>query len=107
MKRDPYSVIRSRHITEKSSMLASLEKAENNPSVRRCNCSKAVFKVDSRATKPEIASAIEGIYDNVKVVKVNTINRKPKPRRVRGRKGFRSSFKKAVVTFAEGDRIEI
>jgi large subunit ribosomal protein L23 len=108
MKKSPYSVVLDRRVTEKTSVLAGLVNAENNPSIRACQQAKAVFMVDPRSNKAEIAEAVEEIYRDkgVKVAKVNTIIRKPKKRRVRGRVGYRSGFKKAVVTFAKGDRID-
>ena len=68
--------------------------------------SKYTFKVVKTATKPQIAAAIEEIF-GVKVTKVNTLNMTGKPRRVRYRKGKTSDWKKAIVTLAEGDSIEI
>jgi len=66
------------------------------------------FKVDPRASKPEIHDAIEEIF-GVKVVKVNTLNRKGKTQRNRrsNRVGSRSDTKRALVTVAAGDRIEL
>lgn len=66
------------------------------------------FKVHPDASKPEIADAIRSIFD-VKVVKVNTLNRKGKRKRNRktGGWGQRASTKRALVTLAEGDRIEL
>jgi large subunit ribosomal protein L23 len=64
------------------------------------------FEVDKRASKIEIAQAIEEIF-KVKVTKVNTVMVKPKPKRVRYNIGYTRSWKKAVVTLAEGDSIEI
>jgi large subunit ribosomal protein L23 len=66
------------------------------------------FKVDPRASKPEIHDAIEEIF-GVKVVKVNTLNRKGKTQRNRrsNRMGSRSDTKRALVTVAAGDRIEL
>ena len=63
------------------------------------------FEVAKSANKIEIAQAIEAIFD-VKVVKVNTINVKPKPKRVRYQLGKTRTWKKAMVTVAEGDQIE-
>jgi large subunit ribosomal protein L23 len=63
------------------------------------------FEVDKRSTKPEIARAVEEIF-GVTVRKVNTMNMKGKPRRVRWRKGTTRDWKKAVVTLAEGDSID-
>lgn len=64
------------------------------------------FEVAKTASKIEIAKAIEEIFD-VKVVKVNTVNVKPKPKRVRYIKGTTRTWKKAIVTLAEGDSIEL
>jgi large subunit ribosomal protein L23 len=64
------------------------------------------FLVDRRANKTEIKEAIQKIWD-VRVVSVNTINRKGKVRRRRLVKGKTADEKRAVVTLAEGDSIEI
>lgn len=108
MKKSPYSVIKSQYITEKSSVLQNLQTADSNPSVRKCASPKYVFLVEPRATKAEIRDAVQEIYreKNITVKAVNTINMKPKKRRVRGRIGFKPGFKKAVVTLAPGDSIE-
>ena len=60
------------------------------------------FEVAKSANKVEIAQAIEAIFD-VTVVKVNTMNVKPKPKRVRYQLGTTRTWKKAMVTVAEGD----
>lgn len=64
------------------------------------------FEVAKSANKVEIAQAVEAIF-NVKVVKVNTLNVKAKPKRVRFQTGTTRTWKKAMVTVAEGDSIEI
>ena len=64
------------------------------------------FEVAKDANKVEIGQAIEEIF-NVKVVKVNTLNVKSKPKRVRYQIGQTRTWKKAMVTLAEGDSIEI
>ena len=64
------------------------------------------FEVAKTATKPQIAQAIEEIFD-VKVLNVNTMNVNGKPRRVRYQLGKTRSWKKAIVTLAEGDTIDI
>ncbi len=64
------------------------------------------FEVAKDSNKVEIAQAIEAIF-NVKVVKVNTLNVKPKPKRVRYHAGKTRTWKKAMVTLKEGDTIEI
>ena len=64
------------------------------------------FEVAKDANKIEIAQAIEAIF-KVKVAKVNTLNVKAKPKRMRYRVGYTRTWKKAMVTLAEGDKIEI
>lgn len=63
------------------------------------------FKVDKRMNKVEIKKAIEEIF-KVDVLRVNTINVKPKFKRVGQHDGFKSAFKKAMVTIAEGQSID-
>ncbi|MCL2680098.1 MAG: 50S ribosomal protein L23 [Coriobacteriia bacterium] len=70
------------------------------------NENKYTFEVLKTATKPQIAAAVEEIFD-VKVLKVNTMNVAGKPRRVRYAKGTTRSWKKAIVTLAAGDTIEL
>jgi len=64
------------------------------------------FLVDPRANKIEIKEAIQQIW-NVRVVSVNTLNRKGKVKRRRWTQGKRPDQKRAIVTLAEGDAIEI
>jgi large subunit ribosomal protein L23 len=64
------------------------------------------FVVDKRASKPQIAAAVEELF-GVSVVKVNTMRVPGKPRRVRFAKGTSPSWKKAIVTLKEGDKIEL
>ncbi len=66
------------------------------------------FTVHPDASKPEIHDAIEAIW-GVKVLKVNTLNRKGKVRRTRGtnRLGQRPGTKRAIVTLAPGDKIPL
>ena len=66
------------------------------------------FLVHPDAAKPEIRAAVEEIF-NVKVAKVNTLNRKGKTSRDRrtGRPGSRPDRKRAIVTLAEGDSIDL
>ncbi len=87
-----YDVILAPHITEKSTLAS-----ENNA---------VVFKVAGDATKPQIKEAVEAIYDK-KVVGVNTIVVKGKAKRWKGKPYKRSDVKKAVVTLAEGEMIDI
>ncbi len=67
---------------------------------------KYTFEVDKRATKPHIAQAIEEIF-GVTVKDVNTINVPAKPRRLRYSKGLTRTWKKAIVTVKDGDKIDL
>ena len=94
MSLDPrhYDVIVSPVITEKATALS-----EQN---------KVVFKVRTDATKPQIKEAVEKLFD-VKVKSVNTLVTKGKVKMFRGTRGQRSDVKKAVVTLAEGQTIDV
>ena len=87
-----YDVILSPHITEKSTMLS-----EHNA---------VVFKVAGDATKPQIKAAVEALF-GVEVAGVNTITQKGKTKRWKGRPYTRSDVKKAIVTLAEGQSIDV
>ena len=87
-----YDTILSPVITEKATYLS-----EQN---------KVVFRVADDATKDEIAAAVEELF-KVTVTKVNTLNVKGKTKRFRGQVGRRSDVKKAIVTLAEGQSIDI
>ena len=65
-----------------------------------------VFKVDKKATKTQIESEIERHF-GVKVLNVNTLNTKPKDRRVGRYTGKTKTYKKAIVTLAQGSSIEM
>ena len=67
---------------------------------------KYTFKVDPKANKIEIKQAIEKIF-NVKVKSIRTINVKPKKRRVGRYTGLTNRSKKAIVTLAEGQTIDL
>lgn len=105
---NPYQVIKHQLVTEKAQVLQELKSATSNRSVARCKSPKYVFVVDRAATKQDIARALEEIYKEkgIKVVSVNTINVKSKARRMRGRLGRTSAFKKAVVTLDEKDSLD-
>lgn len=107
-EKSPYQIIKHKHVTEKSMMLQRLKTAESNPSLKKCRSPKYVFVVDRSANKREIARAVEEIYkkEGIEVVEVNTINVKAKPRRVRGRAGFKNAFKKAIVTLRPDDHLD-
>jgi large subunit ribosomal protein L23 len=91
-RQEMYDLIRSPLITEKATAAS-----EHN---------QIIFKVPLTATKREVKTAVEGLF-SVKVDAVNTIRVQGKTKRVRGRPGQRSDFKKAVVTLAEGSRIDV
>jgi large subunit ribosomal protein L23 len=67
---------------------------------------QVTFRVHRQATKPQIRVAVEKLF-NVKVTGVNTHNRLGKTKSVRGRKGFRSDVKFAIVTLKEGNTIDV
>ncbi len=67
---------------------------------------QVTFKVAINATKPEIKEAIEQVF-GVKVNAVNTLRQQGKIKRFRGVVGKRPDFKKAIVTLAEGETIDI
>ena len=67
---------------------------------------KVVFRVSPKATKPQIKEAVEKLFD-VKVTGVNTLVTKGKKKIFRGLRGQRSDVKKAIVTLAEGETIDV
>ena len=87
-----YDVIVAPHITEKSTLLSDQN--------------AVVFKVARDATKPQIKAAVEAIFGKT-VVGVNTIVQKGKTKRWKGAPYQRSDMKKAIVTLAEGQSIDI
>ena len=87
-----YDVIVSPAITEKSTMAS-----EQN---------QVVFNVARKASKPEIKAAVEALF-GVKVTAVNTLLRKGKMKRFRGTVGRQSDVKKAIVTLADGQSIDV
>ena len=62
---------------------------------------KDCFEVAKDATKPEIAKAVEAMFEGTKVASVNTMNMKAKTKRVRYQAGKTASWKKAIVTLTE------
>ena len=67
---------------------------------------KVVFTVPVSASKDDIKAAVEAIF-NVKVNKVNTIKQAGKVKRFKGYNGTRSDYKKALITLAEGQNIDV
>lgn len=94
-----WEILRSPVVTEKSVLLKEDSTDENS---NRKAGQVLTFKVDRKATKPEIKGAVEEIF-NVKVAAVRTIQYEGKMKR-RGRiEGRRASFKKAYVTLRKGE----
>ena len=87
-----YDVIVAPIITEKATYASELN--------------QVVFKVRMESTKTEIKAAVERLFD-VKVTGVNTLIRKGKRKVFKGQRGQQSDMKKAVVTLADGDRIDV
>ena len=69
-------------------------------------CNQVTFQVPLEARKPEIKAAVEDLF-KVKVTAVNTLRQKGKVKRFQGHLGKRNDIKKAVVTLAEGQSIDI
>ncbi len=87
-----YDIIESPLVTEKST-----QGSEHN---------QVTFKVSLSATKPQIKQAVEGLFE-VKVKQVNTIRMNGKVKRFKGRIGKRKDWKKAIVSLAEGQSIDM
>jgi large subunit ribosomal protein L23 len=87
-----YDVVLAPHITEKSTLIS-----EQNA---------VVFRVAKGASKPEIKAAVEALF-GVTVTGVNTLTQKGKTKRWKGKPYQRSDMKKAIVTLAEGQTIDV
>ena len=87
-----YDVIVAPHITEKATMLS-----EHNA---------VVFRVANTATKPQIKAAVEALF-GVSVRNVNTIVQKGKTKKWKGVPYTKSDVKKAIVTLADGQSIDV
>jgi large subunit ribosomal protein L23 len=91
---EPYDIIQTASLTEKSSLLGD-------------KLNKYVFRVSPRANKIQIKAAIEKLF-NKKVVAVNTANYAGKKKRERRADfGRKPHWKKAIVTLKEGDKIDL
>ena len=87
-----YDIVQAPVITEKATM-----GSEHN---------QVTFRVPLTADKRAVKVAVEGLF-KVKVTAVNTVRIKGKRKMTRGRKGQRSDYKKAIVTLAEGSKIDV
>ena len=87
-----YEIIRRPIVTEKSA--------------RGSEVNQVTFEVARDATKPQIKQAVEALFD-VKVSGVNTLVQKGKMKRFRGRVGFRSDMKKAIIRLEDGQAIDV
>jgi len=90
---EPYEIVETASLTEKSTLLSEKQ-------------NKYVFRVSPRANKIQIKQAVERLFQK-KVVDVNTCNYTGKQKRVRGPLGRRAHWKKAIVTLAEGEKIDL
>jgi len=89
-------ILREYRVTEKAANLAA-------------NLNQYTFEVAPGANRIEVARAVAKVF-NVEVTKVNILNKKPKTktdRSRRGRPGTKGGHKKAIVTLKEGDKIEL
>ena len=86
-------IIKAPIITEKSASISADGK-------------KIVLKVEKSANKVQIRQAVEKAFD-VKVTNVNTINVRPKKKRVGRYEGTTKAYKKAIITLAEGSKIDL
>ncbi len=91
-KLDSYDLIIAPIVTEKSTTASEYN--------------KIVFKVHREASKTDIKSAVEQLF-NVKVKSVNTLVRKGKLKQFRGKRALQSDVKKAIVTLEEGHSIDV
>jgi large subunit ribosomal protein L23 len=91
-KEQMYDIVRAPVITEKAT--------------RGSEHGQVTLKVAPTATKPEIKAAVEGLF-GVKVTNVNTLNQQGKRKVFRGRRGVRNGYKKAIITLAEGQTIDV
>ncbi|MBI3118045.1 MAG: 50S ribosomal protein L23 [Candidatus Hydrogenedentes bacterium] len=96
MSMEPHHVVKCPIITEESQ-------------IQTGKANQYTFRVNPRANKKQIREALEAIFPNVRVIRVNTMNYQGKMRRqfvsrTAGRKG---SWKKAIVTLRDGDHIEL
>ncbi len=89
----PYEVLRRPLVTEKTNIMGDTE-------------NRFTFAVDLRANKHQIKEAVEKAFD-VKVTAVNVINMRAKERRLGRQVGHRPRWKKAIVTLAPGQRIQL
>jgi large subunit ribosomal protein L23 len=90
---EPLDIIETASLTEKSTLLSEKQ-------------NKYVFRVRPHANKIQVKQAVERLFQK-KVVDVNTCNYAGKEKRVRGPVGRRPHWKKAIVTLAEGEKIEL
>ena len=94
--KESVTILKEALLTEKATMLSA-------------NLNKYVFAVSNFASKSNIKDAVEKTF-SVIVLKVNTLNVKPKSKRDRARKnklGYKSGMKKAIVTLKAGDSIDL
>ena len=96
MKLEPHQIIKTPIVTEESQ-------------IQTGKANQYTFRVAPKANKAQIRAAVEMVFPEVKVVRVNTMNYDGKLRRIMGsrRVGRTSKWKKAIVTLREGDSIDL
>jgi large subunit ribosomal protein L23 len=90
---EPYDIIKTGSLTEKSTLMSEKH-------------NKYVFRVSPTANKIRIKKAIEQLFQKT-VIDVNTCNYMGKEKSLRGPRGRRPRWKKAIVTLKEGDKIDL
>lgn len=91
--KNPYDIIRRPLITEKTTKLVEER--------------KYTFEVMQGVTKTEVKKAIEAIYPDINVISVNIMNVRKKLRKVGKYEGLRPAVRKAIVTLAEGQKLDV
>ena len=97
VRKDPKEVMKSERYKNKVAKAEKAGKTVREPLAPAPICKKYVFRVDKKATKPEIAHAVEELF-GVQVKDVNVINMKRKPKKMGVHEGYTSAWKKAIVT---------
>lgn len=93
-------------LTEVAAMDIIVRPLITEKATRLTEVGQYVFEVSKQATKFSIKAAVEKLF-SVKVEAVNTLNTLGKTKKFRGRLGFRSGMKKAVVTLSKGQSIDL
>ena len=98
IRKDPKEVMKSDKYQHKVAKAERAGETVREPLPPKPVCKKYVFRVDRKATKPEVAAAVEAMFAGTKVASVNIVNVKKKPKRMGVHFGYTSEWKKAIVT---------